>query len=275
MRQIRWTFGMALVFLVSAVPAAAQSNNSPSWWSAVSGLWTVSVGANVVGRPAFEGAKDDSFSVAPIINVSRAGSASERFTSPRDSASIALFDYEGFSAGPAGKLKSARKSDDRTELTGLGDVGTTVELGGFVQYFPFDWFRTRIELRRGFGGHTGVVADFSADAIVPVWQRLTLSGGPRFALENSQATAPYFSVDSAQALASGLSAFDAKGGAHSAGAGAQLRYQINAKWETHGYVEYDRLLGDAGASPLVTQRGAPNQVAFGLGASYAFELRVP
>jgi hypothetical protein len=59
-----------------------------------------------------------------------------------------------------------------------------------VQYFPFDWFRTRIEVRRGFGGQDGVVADVSADAIAPIWQRPTLSGGPRFTLQNSAGPGP-------------------------------------------------------------------------------------
>ena len=46
------------------------------------------------------------------------------------------------------------------------------------------------------------------------------------------------------------------------------------QWEVHSYVEYQRLLGDAAASPLVQQRGSPNQLTVGLGASYSFDVRV-
>ena len=53
------------------------------------------------------------------------------------------------------------------------------------------------------------------------------------------------------------------------------RYQITPRWEAHYYVEYDRLLGGAAASPLVQLRGSPNQVTVGLGASYSFDVRVP
>jgi outer membrane protein len=67
---------------------------------------------------------------------------------------------------------------------------------------------------------------------------------------------------------------NARGGAHSARAGAQLRYQYNPQWEVHTHVEYQRLLGDAAASPLVQQRGSPNQVTVGVGASYSFNVRV-
>jgi outer membrane protein len=275
--QIRRILAVVVLMMARAVQASAQSASylPPSFLSSVSGLWTVALGVNVTGQPAFDGGKGDSLGASPIFTIGRAGGFAERFRSPHDSSSIALFDDEGLSAGLAGKLKSGRTASSHTELKGLGDVDRTLEVGGFVQYFPVDWFRLRAEVRQGFGGHHGVVADLAADAVVPIWQRLTLSGGPRFTWESTKATAPYFGIDAAQAFASGLPAFDAKGGAHSAGAGTQLRYRINPQWEAHAYLEYERLLGDAAASPLVTQRGSPNQTSFGLGASYAFDVRVP
>jgi MipA family protein len=239
----------------------------------VSGTWTVMVGAEGASTPDFEGAKRSMFSPIPIFSIRRAGSA-DQFRSPRDSASIALIDFGDLRAGPAGKLVASRKADNYSELNGLGDVSTAIELGGFIEYFPVDWFRTRGELRQGFGGHHGVVADWSADFIVPVIQRLIVSAGPRFTWESTGATSPYFGVDAAQAAATGLSIFDAKGGAHSAGAGAQVSYRINPQWEAHSYVEYERLLGDAAKSPLVTVRGSPNQTTFGVGASYSFDIRI-
>jgi outer membrane protein len=239
----------------------------------VSGDWTVTIGGEGALKPDFEGATRSIFSPVPIFSIHRAGSP-DRFHSPRDGASIALVDFGGFRAGPVGKLKSARSASSYSELNGLGDVKLAIEIGGFVEYFPVDWFRTRAEVRRGFGGHDGVVADFSADAIVPVLERFTLSAGPRFTLADTRATAPYFSIDAGQATASGLPAFDAKGGSHSVGAGAQARYQFNPQWEVHTYIEYDRLLGSAAASPLVSLRGSPNQTSIGLGTSYSFDVRV-
>jgi outer membrane protein len=75
-------------------------------------------------------------------------------------------------------------------------------------------------------------------------------------------------------MATGLAMFDAKGGAHSAGVGAQVKYRINAQWEVHSYVEYERLLGDAAKSPLVTVRGSANQTTVGIGASYSFDFKI-
>ena len=109
---------------------------------------------------------------------------------------------------------------------------------------------------------------------MPVIQRFTVSAGPRFTLESTKATSPYFGIDAVQAMATGLPMFDAKGGAHSVGAGAQVSYRIDPQWEVHSYVEYQRLLGDAAASPLVTLRGSPNQTTIGIGASYSFDFKI-
>src|ERR1700736_1886081 len=239
----------------------------------VSGTWTVMVGVGGEYKPDFEGANRSMLSPVPIFAIRRAGST-EHFRGPRDSASIALIDFGDLRAGPAGKFVPSRKANSYSELNGLGDVKAALELGGFVEYFPADWFRTRVELRQGVVGHHGAVADFSADVIVPVIQRFTVSAGPRFTWESTQATSPYFGIDAVQAMASGLPVFHAKGGAHSYGAGAQVSYRINPQWEVHSYVEYERLLGDAAASPLVTLRGSPNQTTLGIGASYSFDVKI-
>ncbi len=239
----------------------------------VSGNWTVMIGAEGRYRPDFEGANHSLFSPIPIFSIRRAGSV-DQFRSPRDNASIALIDFGNLRAGPAGKFVSSRKASSYSELSGLGDVKAAFELGGFIEYFPVDWFRVRNETRGGFGGHQGVVSDFSADFIVPVTRAITVSAGPRFTWESTKAVSPYFNIDAVQAMATGLPVFDAKGGAHSAGAGLQVKYRINPQWEVHSYVEYDRLLGDAAKSPLATARGSVNQTTVGIGASYSFDLKI-
>jgi outer membrane protein len=239
-----------------------------------SGTWNVMVGVGGEYAPEFEGSKRSILSPVPIISIRRVGSTTDQFRGSRDSSSIALIEFGDLRAGPAGKFIRARKASDYSQLKGLGDVSTAFELGGFVEYFPTDWLRARVETRQGFGGHQGVVADFSADFIVPVMQRFVISAGPRFTWESTKATSPYFSVDAVQAMTSGLPAFSAKGGAHSVGVGAQVSYRVDPKWEVRGYVEYQRLLGDAAASPLVALRGSPNQTTFGVGASYSFDFRI-
>lgn len=269
----------------SSVRAQSAAHDSSVWTLPVppvslpflptpAGLWTVALGVGGSLQPRFDGAKSNLLSPVPIIAVQRAGSR-QQFIGPRDGASIALLDYGAFRAGPVGTFLQRRRASSDSALNGLNDVKMTVELGGFVEYFPVDWFRARAEVRRGFGGSTGVFADLSADAIIPVWDRLTWSAGPRLSFANTHGTSPFFSIDQAESLASGLSQFDAKGGLHSVGAGTQLRYQVTPRWEAHSYLEYQRLLGDAAASPLVKERGSPNQIVVSIGASYSFDVRIP
>ncbi len=275
----------AIVALRAPVWAQSTQPESPVWTLPVpavslpflptpAGLWTVTIGAGGNFRPDFEGSTHYLLRPIPIFGVQRAGSGQLPFVGPRDGAGIALFDTGSLRAGPVSTYLPSRKASSDSALNGLNDIKTTIEFGGFVEYFPVDWFRARAEVRRGIRGADGVFADLFADAILPMWDRLIWSAGPRLSFANTHATAPFFSIDQAEALASGLPVFNAKGGLHSVGAGTQLRYQITPRWEVHSTIEYERLTGDAAASPLVTQRGSPSQTSFSIGASYSFDVKV-
>ena len=136
----------------SAQPAPAFTLPAPPFElplvPSVSGYWTATVGAGAEYKPDFEGSKRSMLSPVPIFAIRRAGSA-EQFHSPFDGASIALLDFGDLRAGPAAKFKAARNANDFPELAGFGNVNATLEIGGFVEYFPVDWLRTRIETRQG------------------------------------------------------------------------------------------------------------------------------
>lgn len=264
----------ALALICTTGPGDAHAQSLFDRMPTIPGDWTITLGAQGRFLPEFEGASRFRFEPLPIVSVRRAGKAA-RFRAPLDGAGISLIDIGGFHAGLVGKYKGGRDAGDYPRhLRGLGDVDATIEAGLFAEFWPRDWFRTRIETRRGFGGHRGFVADLFADVVVPIGERWTLSGGPRLSLADNKATAPYFGVDAAQSLASGLPLFNAKGGLHSIGAGLQARYQLTPRWEVRAYVEYARLRDDAASSPLVTRYGSPNQTTVGLGLSYSFDAKL-
>ena len=270
-RYLRPSVGASM--LAAALPVAAYAAE-PGWsLPPVPGEWTVKLGIEAEVAPAFEGSSQYLISPVPVLSLRPAGRAA-RFSSERDSGGIALINLNGFHAGPAAKFKSARYESDSEQLRGLGDVDWALEIGGFAEYWPSEWLRTRVEVRRGFNGHEGIVADLTADVVVPLPERWTLSGGPRVTFADGKAIAPYFSINAAQALASGLPEFDAKGGLHSLGVGAQVRYQWTQQWSSRLFVEYERLVGDAAASPLVAQRGSPDQVTVGAGVTYSFNIKL-
>ena len=250
---------LALVAAGATKPAAAED-------------WIVSLGAQGRLIPTYPGSGSYMLQPYPLIDIHRAGN-NAKFSAPRDGLSVSLFEIGRFRAGVAGLLRTPRRESNDNDLVGLGNVDWTVELGGFAEFWPRDWLRVRGELRQGIGGHHGLVADLTADAVVPLSPQWTFSAGPRLSLATDEALDPYFSITPAQSAASGLPVYTASGGVYSYGAGAQLRYQFAPRWSTIFYAEYQRLADGAANSPLVVQRGSPDQLMIGLGASYDFEIR--
>jgi outer membrane protein len=237
--------------------------------------WTITIGVEGKVEPIFPGSKDFAIRPNPIFDIRRYGTP-ERFRGPRDGIGFGLIEGSNYQIGAVGALRIPRReSDDPAALHGLGNVPWAVELGGFAEYWFVPWLRSRAEVRQGVHGHHGLVADLMVDAVVPVTSQLTLSGGPRATLVTAAANSPYFSIDVNQSVASGLPVYAAGGGLKSVGAGAQARYFWTPQWATHVFVEYERLTDDAANSPLVTQRGSPDQVTIGFGVTRSFDIKQP
>jgi outer membrane protein len=250
--------------LPSPAPPAATAAPPPSFW-------TVELGLELRALPHYQGSEVYGVYPYPLFDVRPAGTP-PRFHAPRDGIGYALYDSDMLKAGPVLQVELGRHVKHNPALAGLGNVGTAAEIGGFVDLWPTHWLRARVELRQGFGGHHGVVSDETLDVVAPVSPQWTLSGGPRMTIASREANKPYFNVDPNQSVASGIAVYDAGGGVRSVGAGAQARYQWNQKWASHAFLEYTRLVGGAGNSPIVTERGAPDQAMVGFGTTYSFDV---
>ena len=256
----------ALVFAWCAFPTAAAEWIPP----ALKGGWIITLGVEGRTQPTYEGNDGFVFRAVPLFDIRRAGTA-RHFSSPRDGISVEILEAGNLRLGPTLKVKFPRRGKDDQDLRDIGSVGFAAEVGGFAEYWLAPWLRSRAEVRQGFGGHHGIVADLSADVVYPVSPKWTLSGGPRVTFANDDAIQPYFSITPAQAATSGLPVYDAPGGLRSYGAGIQTRYEWSAQWASHVFMEYDRLTGPVAKSPLVLQRGSPNQFVSGAGLTYSFE----
>jgi outer membrane protein len=228
--------------------------------------------------PAWPGAPDGKFSFIgfPLVDIHKAGTPPD-FFGARDSFSFPVVNLPQFKLGPAVGLIWQRKASDYTALNGLGNINYAIQAGGFAEFWPVPWLRLRGEVRQGIGGETGVTGDVFLDGVVPLGQ-FRWSGGPRLTLQTAAAVAPYFSITATQSATSTIAGlpklpvYSADGGLYSYGAGTQLEYSFNRQWAAHVFTEYQRLTGSAAASPLVTERGSPNQITFGLGATYSFDM---
>jgi outer membrane protein len=257
------------------VASAAEGDGRAYAPPALAYDWTVTLGAEGREEPLFQGSSRERLRPYPIFAVRRYG-APEPFRGPRDGLDVAVIDEGKFQIGPVGQfVYSQREQAASMAVRSLGNVPWAAEVGIFAQYWWVPWLRTRTEVRQGFHGHHGIVSDITTDAVVPVGPQLTLSAGPRLTLATTPALTPYFNITPAQSLRSGLPIYDTKGGIRSYGAGAQARYLWTPQWATHVFVEYERLSGEPADSPLVTQKGSPDQVTIGFGVTRSFDIKTP
>lgn len=256
---------LALAGLAAAVlPIAEASAQSVSTWRVRPGL-----GAQI--RPEYPGA--DKSEWAPYVNFSIArGDRPFSFGAPDDSFAIGLVSSNGFSAGPAANIQGGRK--DSEVGAPVGKVSTTIEAGAFAQYEAGDSVRLRGEIRKGIGGHDGLVGSIGADHIWRDGDKYAFSIGPRLLVSNGRYQRAFFGVSPEAAIASGLEPYRPDGGIHAVAATSGMHYSLGGGWGLFGFARYERLIGDARKSPIVRGLGSPNQVSAGIGLNHTFTIRL-
>lgn len=227
--------------------------------------------------PVFEGADDYGFSIFPDLRFQYRDTF---FASVPEGIRYRVINRPQLKVGPIARLRFGREEDNGGSpflitgstdgLDGLGDVDAAAELGGFVRYEVGAW-RSRFELRRGFGGHEGIVGDISLD-YTGASRGWRYAFGPRMRFGSSDFVEEYFSVDTVQASRSGLPQFDADGGVNSVGFGMSAIIPQGRRMTLVLFSSYDRLLGDLADSPLVDIRGNANQVTVGASLSWRFDF---
>lgn len=262
----------ACAYLAPMAEAIAQTTQQHDGWQ-------VSIGAGTLLAPSYLGDDDYQLRVMPNIHIKY---GDRFFASIHEGIGINVLSTEKFRVGPIARVAFARNEDgdqpfiisgnDTSDLIGLGDVNTTVELGGFAQV-DFGPLTISAEARHGANGHAGFVADFGVRTngrLMLGDQPVLYSMGPRARLVGDDYNSAYFSVDDTQSTASGLPTFDARGGLQSYGFGGAAIFPISrdAPWAFVFNAGYDRITGDAGDAPLISVRGSRNQAKVGLSLIY-------
>lgn len=275
---------VALVALAFAQPCYAQEDSpaqtgAPPAASLEQG-WTLSLGIAPVLSPAWLGARDTTLSVFPDLRINYEDTL---FASIPEGIGWNAINADGWKAGPVAKVNFGRNEDEggspfrisggSSALRGLGDIGASVEVGGFVEkrFGSDSAWRVRGEIRRGFGGHEGVLADASLTYSLRAG-RILVSVGPRASFGSQGFMQTYFGIDASQAARSGLARYEAGGGLISYGLGAVLVRPVGRRGAATLFAGLDRLGTPASHSPLVEQRGRRTQFTLGLGYGWRFSL---
>jgi outer membrane scaffolding protein for murein synthesis (MipA/OmpV family) len=254
-------FTGAAATLICSVPAAAQDEGEGR-------RVRVAIGVQLV--PSFPGADD--FSPRPLVDVAIArGDEQFGFEAPDESFGFTLLKSGGLGIGPALNLEGSRTAKDIGAP--LDKVNMTVEAGAFVQYEFSPQFRVRTEGRRGIGGHDGWIGTIGADYIAREGDQYLFSIGPRVTWSDGRYHRAYFGITPDEARRSGLPAYSPSSGVQAVGATAGFLTQFSKQWGLYSYAKYDRLVGDAGRSPVVRTLGSRDQFSGGLALSYTFGAR--
>jgi MipA family protein len=232
------------------------------------GITNIRVGVGPAVSPEYEGDNDYDIGVAPLISFRYRDLVLVDNNQIRVNilGSDTLIESEKFKAGPSLRIDFGRKESNSIDLTGLGDVGTSVLLGGFVSYQEGPT-RARIRVRQDVAsGHNGleIIGDFRI--LFYKSEKTAIITTIKGTWVNETYMDTLFGVTPFQSTQTGLTAFDSGSGFKDISVNFTTSYLFNDKWSFVANVGYKQLLGDAKDSPLVRLRGDKDQF---IGAAFA------
>jgi MipA family protein len=262
---------LGVLCALSGVAASSRALEFSSPNDVPPSAWIVTIGGYGVLEPTYEGSKRYILGFKPIGEIRQADDK-EWLSFPNDAFDYNLLETLNFRAGPSANITLQSRFHGQDIDLRLGRADADLAGGGFVEYYPVDSIRTRVELLQGVTGNTGFAANLSADYIWRPSADWTLTAGPRATLADDRYASDYFSTQNAMKTGFYVP-FRAEGGLLSTGAEVTGKYMLTEQLAAKFFVDYNQLTGDAADSPHVSLRGSAEQLITGIGASYKFAVQ--
>lgn len=222
----------------------------------------LSLGVGPVYRPDYFGSDDYEFDADPQVFV--------KFRNfvflDDDGADFALLGFSSFRIGPSLRIQRRRDQDDNPALFGLGDVGTTVEFGGFVATTFLDRYAFKFKARHGLKtGHRGTIVDANFTALIFRAGPVSLAAGAEASWIGDRYADAYFSVTPEQSVRSGgvLPVYEADAGFRDVGANVTAYINIRDHWSLNPYATYNYVFDGIANTPIIDQFGDRKQFRVG------------
>lgn len=186
-----------------------------------------------------------------------------------------LVDDTHWEAGPVLNVRLGRSEVEDPVIATLPEFGMGLEAGGFVGWHYLNTEGIPYRVRTGMLATTSVVGQTEGSSLTPyasIWVPLSrtlfvgLGGGTTWS--DSDFMQQYFSIDEAGSAASGLSQFEAEAGFRQVYIWPAVMWRVSEQWMVGAGLFCQHLIGDAAASPIVTERGDSNQWSGGVGVGY-------
>ncbi|MCJ2184145.1 MipA/OmpV family protein [Novosphingobium sp. 1949] len=265
---------------VSASPAQARDEDK----SILEGD-TLTIGLGALERPSYNGSDD--YVLAPIpairgriegvtINPRQGGVALDVIPDTPDAKiDFALGPMASVSLNRTGRIKdpvvrAAGKLDTAIEVGASAGVTVNRVLHGY------DWLTVSVDVKRDVAGaYDGVTWMPSVSYSTPVSKAVLVTAMAYAHHAGDKYARYYYSVTPAQAAASGLPEYSAKGGWDKVGVGTLVAWDLSGNlldggWSVLGLASYSRMLGDGQDTPYTALRGSKSQWMGGLGIAYTF-----
>ncbi|MFN4164453.1 MAG: MipA/OmpV family protein [Ferrovibrio sp.] len=234
--------------------------------------WDIRLGAGALYQPDYEGSDDYEVAPLPLISISYRDLVFLR----GPSLGVNAFTWQGprptdkLQLGPLVRYQMGRDEDDNDDLRGMGDIDSGAELGAFLNYSAGPWSAGVTVFQDVSSAHDGLTAKFAGGYRHSFGPKLRARAELSTTWASDDYTETFFGVTALQSQRSGMRRFQAEGGIKDVGLTLDLDYSLTQHWGLTGRLGYKRLLGDAADSPLVEDRGSPDQLMTGLFLSYKF-----
>ncbi|MEO3432655.1 MipA/OmpV family protein [Inquilinus sp. CAU 1745] len=236
----------------------------------------VTLGAGAMYAHDYRGGEDYEFQPLPIVGL-RYQRGAMSFELQGLSAKAGIEPVEGLRLGPIVRYAPGRDSDLENEaVSRLSTIDDSVEVGGFLEYQLYrDQYGREVEmglqaLADVNDGHGGMLAEASVEYGMPLTESLHFSIGANTVWVDGDYMNTVFGVTPEGSAASGLPVYSPGSGIESAGLEIGLRYDLSHSWTVMTRASYERLMGDAADSPIVSDEGSPDQFQLGVGVAYRF-----
>jgi MipA family protein len=189
-----------------------------------------------------------------------------------------------FNVGPIAGLRFNRTSHIKDPVVKLlPRLNKAFEVGGFagVSFHglidPYDTLALRLDVLHDIGNaHKSTTFSPNLDFSTPLSRTTYVSASLGAEFVSNKFADYYFSISPADSLRTGgaLPVFNANGGMKDWKAGLLLNQSITGDLlgglSVFGTAQYSRLVGDFKRSPIVSQRGSPNQWLGAVGLAYTW-----
>lgn len=244
---------------------------------------SITVGLGVGYLPDYVGSDDYRFipaggargSIGPVSFATRSSYLYVDFFPHRS-------DGIDFDLGPIAGLNFNRTTDiDDKFVSKLPERDMAVEIGGFAGISlhnltnPYDTLSFRLDVKHDVAGaHGSTIISPNIEFGTPLSRTTYVSASTSMDFVAAKYNRYYFGISPADAIASGLPAYDPDGGMNKWRIGALVNQSITGDltqgFSLFGTVEYSHITGDANDSPIVRLRGSSSQWLLAAGAAYTW-----